>query len=192
MPNNMPPQSGSPPNLGTAGPSGFDAPIPGESLTAEPGKYPYERPPQFTDPEEILNFIFRRLTNRQAVFKTLTAMDMGIPISTLTENIIMTGAAEGMWPAHTGLLCAPAVSVMLFRMAERAHIQPRMDSKAAPVQGAPPSEIMSMARNRINSGAVDAATNEANTMHRDITTMGKVTSKPLGLAIPVNGLKGAI
>ena len=30
----------------------FDAPIPGQSLTDEPGNYPWEHPPQYTNPEE--------------------------------------------------------------------------------------------------------------------------------------------
>jgi hypothetical protein len=180
-------------NLTATGPSGFDAPIPGESLTGQPQKYPYERPPEMVDPEEILNYIFRRLTQRQAVFKTLSAMDMGIPIGTLTENLILTGAAEGLWPAHTGLLCAPAVSVMLYRMAERAGIKPRMSSTAPPVQGAPPSEIMSMARKRISSGQVDAAAETADAGKRDIASAGKMSSTKLGLAVPVgNSLKGVI
>lgn len=179
-------------DLSTAGLSQFDAPIPGESLTAEPQKYPYERPPQMVDPEEILNYIFRRLSSRQAVFKTLTAIDVGVPLATLTENLILTGAAEGLWPAHTGLLVAPAVTVILYRMAERAGIKPRMSSKAEPVHGAPPAEVMQLARQRINSGMVDAATETVDRDLRDMKPSGEMKSAKLGVAIPVNNLKGVI
>ncbi len=30
----------------------FDVPIPGESLTDEPGKWPWEQPPKYTDFKE--------------------------------------------------------------------------------------------------------------------------------------------
>ena len=33
----------------------LDAPIPGQSLTDEPGNYPWEHPPKTTDPEDALN-----------------------------------------------------------------------------------------------------------------------------------------
>ena len=35
----------------------FDAPIPGQSLTDEPGNYPWEHPPKTTDPEELMLII---------------------------------------------------------------------------------------------------------------------------------------
>ncbi len=34
----------------------FDAPVAGQGLTDEPGNYPWEHPPQFTDPDEAAEF----------------------------------------------------------------------------------------------------------------------------------------
>ena len=36
----------------------FDAPIPGQSLTDEPGNYPWEHPPQFASVEEATDFVY--------------------------------------------------------------------------------------------------------------------------------------
>ena len=41
----------------------IDAPIAGQSLTAELGNRPWQQPPQYTTVEEVLEFYVPRLTN---------------------------------------------------------------------------------------------------------------------------------
>ena len=36
----------------------FDSPVAGQSLTDTPGNYPWEHEPQFTDPEEITEYLW--------------------------------------------------------------------------------------------------------------------------------------
>ena len=43
-------------------PNDFDRPIPGQSLTDEPGNYPWEHPPQYTDLREARDRIFDGMT----------------------------------------------------------------------------------------------------------------------------------
>ena len=43
----------------------FDAPVPGQSLTDTPGNYPWEHPPQFTDPEEASEYIWQMLHRKE-------------------------------------------------------------------------------------------------------------------------------
>jgi len=39
----------------------FDAPVPGQGLTDDPGNYPWEHPPQYTDTSEAADFVWDRL-----------------------------------------------------------------------------------------------------------------------------------
>ena len=41
----------------------FNAPIPGQGLTDEPGNYPWEHPPQFPEIEDAADFIYDRLSD---------------------------------------------------------------------------------------------------------------------------------
>ena len=52
----------------------FDAPVPGQSLTDEPGNYPWEHAPQHSDPEEVLDLLFDKLGQTLAAQKTLDEM----------------------------------------------------------------------------------------------------------------------
>ena len=38
--------------------SPFDTPTPGQSLTDEPGNYPWEHAPQFTDVEDVMDNLY--------------------------------------------------------------------------------------------------------------------------------------
>ena len=42
----------------------FDAAIPGQSLTNEPGNAAWEHPAQFADVESAMEFVMKKLTNQ--------------------------------------------------------------------------------------------------------------------------------
>ena len=60
--------------------SPFDGPIPGQSLTAEPGNAPWERPSKFSDPMDALEMYMERLGNEEVVDDVMDMFDIGIPI----------------------------------------------------------------------------------------------------------------
>lgn len=101
----------------------FEAPIPGESLTVRPGSRPYERPPQFADPEDALDFLFSRLMQRRTAAEALAFMEAGVPVDMLAHMIIMSGFGEGRWPVTVVHQMAGPVVVMLTRMADAAKIK---------------------------------------------------------------------
>lgn len=86
----------------------FNAPIPGMSLTSEPKKYPWERPPELTKPEEVANYYLDRLTEEetmQGVLDTLTVGDL--TLRELVEGLLRIGVSRGLHTIDAGLLVAP-------------------------------------------------------------------------------------
>ena len=75
----------------------FDAPIPGQSLTDEPGNYPWEHPPQYTDVIEASEFVWDRLHRPAFTEQVLAMLDAGIPVEALGRIIIFNGFMEGKW-----------------------------------------------------------------------------------------------
>ena len=75
----------------------FDAPIPGQGLTDEPGNYPWEHPPQFTDVVEASEFVWDRLHRPAFTEQVLAMLDAGIPVEALGRIIIFNGFMEGKW-----------------------------------------------------------------------------------------------
>lgn len=102
----------------------FDGPIPGASLTTEPGSMPYERPPQFTDETEAMDFLFQRFTESKNYKNVMRTMDAGMPIALIAQHTIMFGASEGMWNTDMTLLLLEPTMMMLGTLAFNGGITP--------------------------------------------------------------------
>ena len=94
----------------------FDAPIPGQGLTDEPGNYPWEHPPQYTDVIEASEFVWDRLHRPAFTEQVLAMLDAGIPVEALGRIIIFNGFMEGKWNPDVAFLIAAPVMKMIATM----------------------------------------------------------------------------
>jgi hypothetical protein len=100
----------------------FDAPVPGQSLTDTPGNYPWEHPPQFTDPEEATEFIWQSLHTDEFMEQIIGMLDAGVPIEAITRVIVFGGFVEGKFTPDVGFLITEPVMKMLMAIGVRAGI----------------------------------------------------------------------
>jgi hypothetical protein len=101
----------------------FDGPIPGQSLTGAPKAYPWERPPEVTDPEQAIELHITRLNNEEKIEAILEMLQMGIDVKTLTEGIARAGVANGVHSIDIGLLVAPVIHEFIVSIAEEAGVE---------------------------------------------------------------------
>ncbi len=104
----------------------FDAPVPGQSLTDTPGNYPWEHPPQFTDPEEATEFIWQTLHTEEFMEQVIGMLDAGVPIEAIARVIVFGGFVEGKFTPDVGLLIKPPLAIVMAGMAEEEGIPYRM------------------------------------------------------------------
>ena len=105
----------------------FDAPIPGQSLTDEPGNYSWEHPPQFASVEEATDFVYERLMDEGNMARMFTLLRMGIPIEALVKIITFTGFIEGKYTVDVAKLLEPIVAMMIAGEAKLAEIPVRIN-----------------------------------------------------------------
>ena len=98
----------------------FDTPIPGQSLTDTPGNYPWEHPPQFTDPEEATEFIWQTLHTEEFMEQVIGMLDAGVPIEAIARVIVFGGFVEGKFTPDVGFLITEPVMKMLMAIGVRA------------------------------------------------------------------------
>jgi len=101
----------------------FDGPIPGESLTQEPKKFAWERPPEFVDPEDALMFYLDKIMNAKTMGKIMDSLELGVPIRKLVEGIVRTGVSEGLHTIDVSLLVAPAIHETIRGVAEDLEVE---------------------------------------------------------------------
>ena len=105
-------------------------PIPGQSLTNDPNNpYPWEQPPEFTDPQRAMLQIFETLTEKDTLSNTLLALVKGVSVIDISSIVLYTGFLEGKWnPDVMTLLMEPTMYIIMY-LGDQAGINYNMDSK---------------------------------------------------------------
>ena len=98
----------------------FNTPVPGQSLTDEPGNYPWEHPPRQTDPEIVLEEIWRSMTTPEAVEEMIYLLEAGIPVEGIARTIVFAGFMEGEFTPDLGFNLAEAIMEMITAIGMRA------------------------------------------------------------------------
>ena len=105
----------------------LDAPIPGQSLTDEPGNYPWEHPPKSASIEEATDSVYESIMKPENMERMFTLLRMGIPIEALVKIITFSGFLEGRWTVDTAKLLEPIVAMMVAGEAAIAEIPAKVN-----------------------------------------------------------------
>lgn len=100
----------------------FEAPVPGQSLTSAPGKYPYERPPEISDPKQALEMHLAQLSKEGMAENIVNALELDIDIKTLTEGILRNAVSKGVHSIDISLAIAPVIHRFIKDTADQAGI----------------------------------------------------------------------
>ena len=101
----------------------FDTPVPGQSLTDEPGNYPWEHAPQFATVEDASHAIWNGMHKEETMEKILVLLDAGLTVEEIVKVIVFAGFVEGKFNPDVGLLLVPIVSDMVVAMGKKAGIE---------------------------------------------------------------------
>lgn len=100
----------------------FAKAVPGYSLTQTPEKWPWESPPQFSDPDDALEFIVGKLETPEGEQKYLKLMVAGISIEEIVSSIAIGGFHQGYYNPDVAEIIKMPLAVYLMNMAEENDI----------------------------------------------------------------------
>jgi hypothetical protein len=100
--------------------AGFvNAPIPGMSLTTEPGNRPWENPPMLVTVEDALEFYANKLISELDSHNAILEMlELQVPVQNVANILQKTSVMEGLHTIDVGILVAPAVEEMIMAVAD--------------------------------------------------------------------------
>ena len=101
----------------------FDAPIAGESLTAELGSRPWQNPPQYAKVEDVIAFYTDKLLDPKVSSDIVVALDSDIPISVLVNSMMLGSVMEGVHTIDVGVLVTPLLIELCEFVANEAGIE---------------------------------------------------------------------
>ena len=96
----------------------LSAPIPGMSLTTEPGNRPWEQPPQLTKLSEVVDYYTDRLTEPELVDALMDAISNDAPIHETVMGLVNYSVMNGIHSVDTGMMVSVVVVEMIKALAE--------------------------------------------------------------------------
>lgn len=110
---------------------------PGWSLTQPPGKWPWETPPQYTNPDEVVELIIDRLDEEETQERYKKLMLAGVSIEEITKSITMAGFMQGKYSPDVAEIIKGPVAIYLMKIADDNDLpvkvyakDPRADEKS--------------------------------------------------------------
>ena len=101
----------------------FDAPIPGQSLTAEVGARPWQQPAQYTTVEDAFEYYAKKIIDPKINESLLDALEMGTPVSSISEILVQSGAMEGKHTIDVSILLLPVIMELIAYVADELEIE---------------------------------------------------------------------
>lgn len=101
----------------------FNAPIPGQSLTAELGSRPWQKPSQLTTVEEVINYYSDKFLEPKVSADLVTMMSDDIPITVIVDSTMLANVMEGKHTIDVGMLVAPFLVEMCSFLGDEAGIK---------------------------------------------------------------------
>jgi len=103
----------------------FDGPIPGESLTREPGNAPWEQPPHFAKVDEALTWYMDKFEDDETFEEMLWILDNDMPIELFLDTLLLSGEMNGLHTSDVSLLIAPVLHEHIKAVADAAGVKYR-------------------------------------------------------------------
>ena len=100
----------------------LEAPIPGQSLTDEPKNYPWENPPEISDPEEAIAMHMGKFNDPEVIDNMLDLLEIGFPVRAMAESILTTSVAAGWHSIDVSLIIAPFIHEHIISIANEAGV----------------------------------------------------------------------
>lgn len=123
-------------------PPQLNGPIPGQSLTTEPGNRPWEKPPRLTGVQETIDFYIDKLTEPKTSAMILDKVEEGVPLTLMADTFQTLSVAKGIHTIDTGILVAPVIIETIKAMAEDMDVEYTLGTEEdADVRGAEQEEI---------------------------------------------------
>lgn len=101
-------------------------PIPGQSLTREPGSAPWERPSKYSDPLDALEHYMETLTSEEVVDNITDMLELGVPVSVVAGSMLTSGVMNGLHTVDVKMLLRPMLSVHIKGIADVLGIDYKM------------------------------------------------------------------
>lgn len=107
----------------------IDGPIPGENYTSDTKNYPWHRPPEIVDYDDIVAYVIGQMNEPRTFSLALTMMEAGASITGVVSMLNMINISDGKYPIDTSILAAGPIARYLQIMAKANDVDARVGNE---------------------------------------------------------------
>lgn len=111
------------------------AAIPGQSLTATPGQFPWEKPPMTADPVQALEVLLEQINSPPARKNLKYLLESGITAETVASAFVMGGVSEGMFDPNVAELVKIPLVVYIVNIGDEEGVEDINVTNTKPSEG---------------------------------------------------------
>lgn len=104
-------------------PDQFSGPVPGQSLTNQPGGSPWEQAPQYTDLNEFLEMLFDKLTEKRQATRIGVMLKAGLACEEIAKLTVYSAFTKGIINVDMALLATRPVIYMITSIGSRLGVK---------------------------------------------------------------------
>ena len=127
----------------------FDAPIAGQSLTAELGARPWQQAPMYSTVEEAFEYYATRISDPEINESLFDTLEMGTPVGPVAEILVQSGAMEGKHSIDVSILILPVIMELIAYVADEAGIEYNMGTNVTIDQDKIPESKIALAASKM-------------------------------------------
>lgn len=166
--------------------AGFvNAPIPGMSLTTEPGNRPWENPPMLVTVEDALEFYINKIiADTNSHDAVLQMLELQMPVENIANLLNKMSIMEGYYTIDVGMLILPAVEEMIMAVADMHGVRyaQSVDQIMKGFTANPRAVRLAMKDLEESLNAPEAPPTEANPVPMEEATQGLMARPQKGMA----------
>ena len=123
-------------------PDVLGAAMPGQSLTANPGQFPYEKPPVTVDPVEAIEAIVESIQKPNTSRSFAKLLEAGLSAETIASGLSLQGVSEGIFDPDVAELIKPVLIFYIVEIGEEHNVEDMNVLDSMPNQGMSDTEGM--------------------------------------------------
>ena len=91
----------------------FDTPVPGQSLTDEPGNYPWEHPAQYVTADGAADHLWNKMSEPEFAEQIIAMLDAGVPEEAIGRTVLFGVFLKGKFYPDVAFIIAEPVMKMI-------------------------------------------------------------------------------
>tara|TARA_S200000501_G_C20744864_1_gene709039 strand:- start:480 stop:1031 length:552 start_codon:yes stop_codon:yes gene_type:complete len=101
----------------------LDGPIAGENFTSDTRNYPWHRPPDLVEYDEIVEYLLTTVSKKDTLPGVMSSLSIGNSIAAVTDYLILSSVGNGKFSIDMGLLVAGPLARYIQIMADKFSVE---------------------------------------------------------------------